>query len=36
MHLVETTPTKETFRERLLTTVVALDLDTGQVTDIAA
>lgn len=36
MVLTESTPTKETFRERLLTTVVALDLDTGQVTDIAA
>ena len=34
--LAERTPTKETFRERLSTTVVALDLDSGQVTDIAA
>ncbi len=36
MVLVETTPEKETFRERLRTTVVALDLDSGEVTDIAA
>ena len=36
MVLAERTPTKETFRERLSTTVVALDLDSGQVTDIAA
>ena len=36
MHLVETTPEKETYRERLRTTVVALDLDTGEVSDIAA
>ena len=36
MILTERTPTKETFRERLSTTVVALDLDSGQVTDIAA
>ena len=36
MVLAERTPTKETFRERLRTTVVALDLDSGQVTDIAA
>ena len=35
MVLAERTPTKETFRERLSTTVVALDLDSGQVTDIA-
>ena len=36
MVLVETTPEKETYRERLRTTVVALDLDTGEVSDIAA
>ncbi len=36
MVLVETTPEKETYRERLRTTVVALDLDLGEITDIAA
>ena len=36
MVLAERTPTKETLRERLRTTVVALDLDSSQVTDIAA
>ena len=34
--LVETTPEKEVYRERLRTTVVALDLDIGEITDIAA
>ena len=36
MVLVEETPDKETYRERLKTTVVALDLDDGEITDIAA
>ena len=36
MVLVESTPDKETYRERLKTTVVALDLDDGEITDIAA
>ena len=36
MALVEETPEKETYRERLKTTVVALDLDDGEITDIAA
>ena len=36
MLLVERTPEKETYRERLRTTVVALDLDLGEITDIAA
>ena len=36
MVLVESTPEKETYRERLRTTVVALDLNTGEVSDIAA
>ena len=36
MVLVATTPEKETYRERLRTTVVALDLDSGEVSDIAA
>ena len=36
MHLVERTAEKETYRERLRTTVVALDLDSGEVSDIAA
>ncbi len=36
MVLIETTPQKETYRERLRTTVVALDLDLGEITDIAA
>ena len=30
--LVETTPDKEVYRERLRTTVVALDLDIGEIT----
>ena len=34
--LVEDTDDKETYRERLRTTVVALDLEDGQITDIAA
>ncbi len=34
--LVEATEDKETYRERLRTTVVSLDLDDGQITDIAA
>ena len=34
--LVEDTDDKETYRERLRTTVVSLDLDDGQITDIAA
>ena len=36
MVLVETTPDKETYRERLKTTVVALGLDDGEIIDIAA
>lgn len=36
MSLVETTPEKETYRERLETTVVAIDLDDGHFIDIAA
>ena len=36
MTLVEETPEKETYRERLTTTVVALDLEDGAITDIAA
>ena len=36
MVLVEVTPDKETYRERLKTTVVALGLDDGEITDIAA
>ena len=36
MLLVETTREKEVYRERLRTTVVALDLDSGDVGDIAA
>ncbi len=36
MVLVDATPEKETYRERLRTTVVALDLDLGEITDIAA
>ena len=36
MVLVEDTPQKEVYRERLSTTVTALDLDDGEVTDIAA
>ena len=34
--LVEATEDKETYRERLRTTVVSLDLEDGQITDIAA
>ena len=34
--LVEDTPDKEVFRERLRTTVVALDLATGEISDIDA
>ena len=36
MVLVESTPDKETYRERLRTTVVALGLDDGEIIDIAA
>ena len=36
MELVEDSPEKEVHRERLRTTVVALDLDDGEITDIAA
>ena len=36
MVLVEDTPEKETYREKLSTTVTALDLEDGEVTDIAA
>ena len=36
MVLVEDTPDKETYRERLTTTVVALNLHDGEITDIAA
>ena len=36
MTLVEDTPEKEVHRERLRTTVVSLDLDDGEITDIAA
>ncbi|MCY4583793.1 MAG: DUF6094 domain-containing protein, partial [Chloroflexi bacterium] len=36
MTLVEDSPQKEVHRERLKTTVVALDLDNGEITDIAA
>ena len=36
MELVDETPEKEVFRERLKTTVVALGLDDGEITDIAA
>ena len=36
MILVDDTPEKEVFRERLKTTVVALGLDDGEITDIAA
>ncbi len=36
MELVEDSPEKEVHRERLVTTVVALDLDDGEITDIAA
>ena len=34
--LVEDTPQKEVYREKLSTTVMALDLDDGEITDIAA
>ena len=36
MELVEDSPDKEVHRERLKTTVVALDLDSGEIADIAA
>ena len=36
MVLVDDTPEKEVFRERIKTTVVALGLDDGEITDIAA
>ena len=36
MELVEDSPEKEVHREKLKTTVVALDLDDGEITDIAA
>ena len=36
MTLVEDTPEKETYRERLTTMVVALDMDDGEITDIVA
>ena len=36
MTLIEDSPQKEVHRERLKTTVVALDLDDGEITDIAA
>ena len=36
MVLVEDAPEKEVHREKLTTTVVALDLDDGQIEDIAA
>ena len=36
MEMVEDSPGKEVHRERLLTTVVALDLGRGQITDIAS
>ena len=36
MTLVEDSPQKEVHRERLKTTVVALDLDDGEITDITA
>ena len=36
MQLVEDSPEREVHRERLRTTVVALDLDDGEITDIAA
>ncbi len=36
MDLVEESPEKEVHRERLNTTVVALDLDSGEIADIAA
>ena len=36
MELVEDSPQKEVHREKLVTTVVALDLDSGEIEDIAA
>ena len=36
MVLVEDAPEKEVHREKLTTTVVALDLDDGRIEDIAA
>ena len=36
MVMVEDTPEKEVHREKLKTTVVALDLNGGEITDIAA
>ncbi len=36
MILVEETPEKEVYRERMRTAVVALDLQTGELTDIDA
>ena len=36
MILVDETPEKEIYRERMRTTVVALDLQTGEITDIDA
>ena len=36
MQVVEDSPEREVHRERLRTTVVALDLDDGEITDIAA
>ena len=36
MTLVEDTPQKEVYRERVSTTVTALDLGDGEITDIAA
>ena len=36
MVMVEDAPEKEVHRERLVTTVVALDLDDGEIEDIAA
>ena len=34
--MVDETPDKEVYRERMRTTVVALDLQTGEITDIDA
>ena len=36
MVMVEDTPEKEVYRERLVTTVVSLDLDDGEIVEIAA
>ena len=36
MEMVEDSPEKEVHREKLITTVVALDLEVGEITDIAA